>query len=110
MMCSSGGCNFGWQDGEAKWAAYLMAIKYNVLSQYKYPNPRVRCKEHDELAIIVSCTSKNPILTDRLIYICGVRKEKGKKNDFTKSAEVSPNSNNVKNLEAWYKIEGKKTG
>ena len=105
VMCSSGGCNLGWQNGEAQWASYLVAIKYNVLKEYKYPNPRVRCKQHDELAVIVPSTSSNPILKGRLIYTCGITKEKGKKCDFTKSAKYPPNSQNAKNLEAWFKLD-----
>ena len=82
-MCSSGGCNLGWQNGEAQWATYLIAIKYNCLPEFKYPEPKVRCKDHGELAVLIMTTSTNEILRGQLIFTCGVKKEKRKKNvDF----------------------------
>ena len=58
---------------------YLMAIKFNCLPEFKYPEPKVRCKEQSELAVLIMATSANPILKGQLIFTCGVRKEKGKK-------------------------------
>ena len=104
-MCSSGGCILGWQNGPAQWASYIWAIRYSVLKEFKYPKPRVRCKDHDELATIVCSTSSNEILKDRLLYVCGIKKGKGQKCDFVQSAEYPLNSMDAKHLEAWYRLE-----
>ena len=65
-------------------------------------------KEHSELAVLIMATSTNPILKGQLIFTCGVRKEKGKKCGFLKSAQFPPNSANAKNLKAWNRVESKK--
>ena len=74
-MCSSGGCNLGWHNGPAQWANYILAIKHNINKEFKYPNPRVRCTEHEESAILVQSFSSIALLKDRLFFIYGNKKK-----------------------------------
>ena len=85
VMCSSGGCTLGWQNGE-----YLMAIKFNCLPEFKYPSPKVRCKEHNKLAILIMATSANEILKGQLIFTCGVREKKEKNVDLLNLLSFHP--------------------
>ena len=107
-MCSLGGCNLGWQNGPVQWTNYILAIKHNVNKEFKYPNPRVRCTEHEELAILVQSFSSFAVLKNRLFFICGNKKDKGGRCDFVKSADFQLGSIDGKNLAAWYRLDEKR--
>ena len=104
-MCSSGDCNLTWQNGPAQWANYILGIKFNILKEFRYPNPKVRCGGHDKTAGINRCNSSNRFLKDQFFFTCVNKKEDGGKCEFVKAAQFPSDSINAKNLEAWYKIE-----
>ena len=107
-MCTSGDCNLGWQRSAAEYAQYIHDIKLNVLPEFKYPNARVRCDDHEKTATLVRSFSKVDFIDKRLFYVCANKKDDGGKCDFVKAAEFSSRSKNAENAEAWYKMEAKK--